>query len=522
MRLAFRSTSLILAAFFGLGLVFVGVAKVLLAENERSRQTGAIHDLISTVGRTAEIAIISQDRQLATAVVAGLEQNSGVWAVTIRDQHGQIVARSTPRNQGRVGSAEPVVLPIPSPSTPSKLIGSVELIPDLQQLEQQFIIRSRPAIVFFLVFLGVAGCTLLLVLYRQITRPLRAISRRLHGLDVASGEHIEIPRSHENNEIGVLVGDVNRIIDNMVNLIITERDLRLQREREETRFRAIFDNAGSPIFLADRDGVLKSFNLAFSRTLGSDATAETGGPFVSLYSLLRDSAGALRKLIDSVASSGRTQSIDLEVDLPTGKRWYQVVVNLVTEDEVQGIANDITEHKLAHKDAEEQATTDSLTGIGNRLAFDRRLATVFEAGRRHTDSHIVLMMLDLDHFKELNDTHGHQAGDQALIQVARRLQGLLRSGDCLARLGGDELAIVLDDTSDFQALEVIAGKIIASLNRPLRLADGTLVQVGVSIGIAVHSRQEEEVRDLVKRADAAMYAAKAAGRNTWRLSVSNA
>ncbi|MEQ8800544.1 MAG: diguanylate cyclase, partial [Haliea sp.] len=481
-----------LAVLVGLGLMFLGVGIVLLADNERDRQSDSIQGLISTVERTAEIAVFLQDGELAQEVVAGLEQNSSVQAVTLRDDQGQVIARSAPGNRGQAVSAGTVRRPIGSPFTPGQIIGSIELTPDRDQLERQVILRIRPAILFFLIFLAVTGATLLVVLYWQITRPIQTISRRLHRMDAASGERIDTPRSHENNEIGTLVGDVNRIIDRMAALVATERSLRLQRELEETRFRAIFDNAGSPIFLVNPNGVLKSFNLAFSRTLAADASAEAGGQQgLSLYSLLGDSGEAMRDLIGEAASSGRPQTAELEVDLPMGKRWYQMVVNPVSDDEVQGIANDITEHKVAQKDAEEQATTDSLTGIGNRLGFDRHLATVFESCRRRSDRHIALMMLDLDHFKELNDSHGHQAGDQALAKVAERLQHVLRGGDYLARLGGDEFAIILDGPLDDQALEVIADKIIASLNQPLQLPDGAQGHVGVSIGIAIHDRREE-------------------------------
>lgn len=516
MRLTLRSAALILAVLVGLGLIFLGGGIMLLADNERDRQSSSIQGLISTVERTAEIAVFLQDRELATEVVAGLEQNSSVRAVTIRGDQGRVIASSAPGNRAQTAPAGTVLRAISSPFTPGQTIGSIELAPDREQLERQVILRIRPAILFFLIFLAVTGATLLVVLYRQITRPIQTISRRLHRIDVASGEHIDIPQSHENNEIGTMVGDVNRIIDRMAALVTRERNLRLQRELEEARFRAIFDNAGSPIFLVDPNGVLKSFNLAFSRTLAADAGAEAGAQHGSLYSLLGDSGATMRELIDASVSSGRPQSAELEVDLPMGKRWYQVVVNPVGDDEVQGIANDITEHKVAQKDAEEQATTDSLTGIGNRLGFDRQLATVFESCRRRSDRHIALMILDLDHFKELNDSHGHQAGDQALAKVAERLRQVLRSGDYLARLGGDEFAIILDGPVDDQALEVIADKIIASLNQPLQLPDGARGHVGVSIGIAIHDRREEGTSALVKRADTAMYTAKAAGRNTWR------
>ncbi|MFU8765336.1 MAG: diguanylate cyclase domain-containing protein [Haliea sp.] len=454
MRLSLRSAALILAVLLGLGLVFLSAAALLLAENERNRQSSALQGLISTVERTLEIAVFLQDTQLAAEVVAGLEQNSSVHSVTIRDDENRVIASSAAADQGVMGSTELVLRQIHSPFTPGESIGSVALTPDLEQLEQEIILRIRPAILFFLVFLAVTGATLLLVLYRQITRPIQTISRRLHNVDVASGEHIEIPRSHESNEIGELVTDVNRIIDHMVDLVAAERHLRLEREREEARFRAIFDNAGSPIFLTDRNGLLKSCNLAFTRALMAQPAAEAGGHLGSLYSLLGESGPAMRELLETVASSGRTLSAELEVTLPGGRRWYQVVVNPVGEDEFQGIANDITDHKVAQQDAEQQATTDSLTGIGNRLGFNRQLASAFESSRRRTDNHIVLMILDLDHFKELNDTHGHQAGDAALAQVAERLQRLLRSGDYLARVGGDEFAIILEGSIDDQALEI--------------------------------------------------------------------
>jgi diguanylate cyclase (GGDEF)-like protein len=158
---------------------------------------------------------------------------------------------------------------------------------------------------------------------------------------------------------------------------------------------------------------------------------------------------------------------------------------------------------------------DTLTGLPNRKLFNDRLS--FTLARVKRSGHMAaLMFIDLDHFKEINDSLGHAAGDRVLQAAGKLLRGSLRDVDTVARLGGDEFTVILDDVFDIQHVAAVAEKIKQAFIAPVASEDGVDIFVSPSIGVAVCPRDAETVDALVNAADAAMYDAKAQGRNTYR------
>ena len=155
---------------------------------------------------------------------------------------------------------------------------------------------------------------------------------------------------------------------------------------------------------------------------------------------------------------------------------------------------------------EHQALHDALTGLPNRVLFKDRVTQAIESARRK-GSGVVVMLMDLDHFKEINDTLGHHHGDRLLELIGRRLEGVLRAGDTVARLGGDEFAICLPAARDTVYATDVAEKCLRALRKPFEI-DGLDLEVGASIGIACFPDHGDEVETLVQRADIAMYVAK--------------
>lgn len=215
------------------------------------------------------------------------------------------------------------------------------------------------------------------------------------------------------------------------------------------------------------------------------------------------------------ALAGEQVEVESRVQAPgESLRWFRRVFQPYRDDSgrvvrIDGLMEDATEAKLTIERLHTLATTDSLTGLHNRTLFLDRLDQAIASARRGSSQpQVVLMLMDLDHFKEINDTLGHPAGDAILRMVAERLKALLRDADTLARLGGDEFAILLPDAKDGRkTAEKVAQNILASFTKPF-LHAGQELYLGAGIGIAIFPEHGEEVDTLLSRADVAMYGAK--------------
>ncbi|MDA8129482.1 MAG: diguanylate cyclase [Betaproteobacteria bacterium] len=158
---------------------------------------------------------------------------------------------------------------------------------------------------------------------------------------------------------------------------------------------------------------------------------------------------------------------------------------------------------------------DPLTGLVNRRYLQEN-ETHLIAGAKRSRTQLAVLAIDLDDFKAVNDHHGHGAGDEVLVASAQRMKQLLREADVIARFGGDEFVIVLTQVDDAAAAREVAGRVVDSLRRPVRLAAGATARVGASVGIAMCCPGEESLSALLKKADAALYAAKRDGKRTFR------
>lgn len=175
---------------------------------------------------------------------------------------------------------------------------------------------------------------------------------------------------------------------------------------------------------------------------------------------------------------------------------------------------DITTMKKAEEKLNYLAKHDALTGLPNRVFFHDRLTQALQRARRNSTK-IALFFIDLDHFKEINDSLGHETGDKLLKEVTQRLQATLRKVDTLARLGGDEFSVIAEDLKNEQDSVVLADKMIAALKEPITI-NGNLLYISSSIGISFYPRDGERSEDLLKYSDAAMYKAKQEGRNNYQ------
>lgn len=212
-----------------------------------------------------------------------------------------------------------------------------------------------------------------------------------------------------------------------------------------------------------------------------------------------------------------TNRYDIAIITKAGeRREAEITASPISTDGRPGVLVvmvDNTERRLAEERVQYLALHDALTGLANRVLFFDRLNSAIAAGDRKGGA-FALLYLDLDDFKPINDTYGHEAGDLALRTVAERLRGCVRESDTVARLGGDEFVLMVNDTFEKTAAITVAEKVIATLTRPLPI-DGCQHLLGCSIGIALYPRDGEDADGLMRYADAAMYGAKRLGKNRY-------
>lgn len=294
------------------------------------------------------------------------------------------------------------------------------------------------------------------------------------------------------------------------------KELQLRQERAERRLRAIADNLPVMITYVDRAHRVQFLNHTFEEWTGISIAHALGKPLPDVIgpALYAQRADPLRR-----ALSGQRVQFEVESEALGIRRILQTdyIPDMEAVGEVLGIytlTTDVTAIRQSERRMKELAMTDTLTGIANRRQFDIHLAAALQASHV-SGTGMALMFLDIDHFKAINDTWGHAAGDEALVAMAERLQGAVRSTDFPARIAGDEFAVVLPRLASCEEARTVAEKVLHAIREPLALQHMPR-QMTTSIGVAYLAPAELCVRptDLLLAADRALYEAKHSGRDT--------
>lgn len=288
-------------------------------------------------------------------------------------------------------------------------------------------------------------------------------------------------------------------------------------EASETRYRLLFERNLAGVFRVSLDGRVIECNEALARILGYAAREEVLGLQAGVFYF---DPAERERFIRSLLERRTLANVELKLRRRDGSPvWVLENVILMAEEGgepvLEGTLVDITDRKLAEQQIEYQAYHDVLTGLPNRMLFHDRL-TVALAHAHRTHQPVVVMFLDLDHFKFVNDTLGHTVGDLLLKGVAERLTQTLREEDTVARLGGDEFTLLLSDLTTREAAARTAQKLLETIARPFTL-DNHDLYITTSIGIAMYPQDGDDAETLLKNADSAMYRAKELGRNNYQL-----
>jgi diguanylate cyclase (GGDEF)-like protein/PAS domain S-box-containing protein len=291
-----------------------------------------------------------------------------------------------------------------------------------------------------------------------------------------------------------------------IELVVANRTARLQ---------AILDHAADPIVMVDAEGTVVSANPATEQLFGHPAAHLARRPLADLAPLGEpDPHQALERLASAPPEQRELQGKNARGE---GFPLAISVAPLRLEDEqlYVCILRDLTEQRRSQESIYRLAHFDALTGLVNRHALGARLEEHLALARRSGDA-VAVLFIDLDRFKLINDTYGHEAGDQLLVAASQRMAELLRRDvDTLARLGGDEFVIVLGGPSSPDRVTAVAVRLVHSLAQPYQLA-GATVYSGSSVGVALFPGDGADVSTLMRNADTAMYAAKRAGRGNFQ------
>lgn len=360
---------------------------------------------------------------------------------------------------------------------------------------------------------GAAGAALVVLwlVRRSIVRPLRAATDVMKRL--ADGDHsVKLEDGGGNDE----VGDLMRAMRVFKQTQDENQAMRRAMDEEARITGIVFNTISEAIVVTDKDNRIRRVNPAFSRTTGYRAEDVIGCNPRILQSGRHD-AEFYQQMWSAIDRDGCWAG-EIWNRRADGQLYPEALsIHGVRDDggkitEHVAIFSDISERKSREMRMRWRAEHDALTGLANRSGFEEVLTHSLCASRRQSGL-LAVLFIDLDGFKNVNDTYGHAAGDELLRLVATRLQASVRENDHVARLGGDEFTVVLGSLRRCDDAALVAEKLLCAICEPCVLTSA-MAHLGASIGVAFPADETETTAELLKRADQAMYRAKASGRNS--------
>jgi diguanylate cyclase (GGDEF)-like protein/PAS domain S-box-containing protein len=372
--------------------------------------------------------------------------------------------------------------------------------------------------------IGLLTLILIGIFNRSLTRPLRNLSDQLKNIDIknSQGQRLGQLYHHQEDELGTLVGAFNSYISVAEALISENRAALNEAEESYTSLHALVEHLPHLVYVKSVSGVVMLANQTCLNTFGLKEQAFVGGPHDIILASVSQATRQLIEDADEEAYTSHKSVLLTEVDwvLKNGQflalELRKLAIQYKGQDAILTVGLDVTERKEQQAYIQHLAYHDSLTGLPNRHLFLDRLDQALLRAER--SGHFgVLIFIDLDNFKHINDTSGHLVGDSVLSGVAARLKDCVREQDTVARLGGDEFVICMTDLAIEKqtAREIAIGRanrLIDAMTRAFTIPDNSL-QVSASLGLAFFHDHSLPGADLLRHADIAMYKAKESGKN---------
>ncbi|NMF63135.1 diguanylate cyclase domain-containing protein [Brasilonema octagenarum] len=305
-----------------------------------------------------------------------------------------------------------------------------------------------------------------------------------------------------------------------IEMAVDKHQTKKQFQEQQQNFMAILKSMGCAVMLTDTCGCIHLMNPIAEELTGWTQEEAVTKNLAEILSLVDKDTGILRKdLATQVIQTGVVLNLPETLTLIAKDHTeIQIGGNIAPIRDDDGsligavvVFQDITQRKQTEAQLVRNAFYDALTGLPNRVLFLERLSQVFERRKRRNNENYAVLFLDVDGFKGINDTFGHSAGDNFLIEIARRLESCLRSADTVARFGCDEFAILIEDIKDLSDTINVAQRIQEALKSPIYIEEYK-ISISASIGIALSCSNYEQPESLLRDADMAMYDAKQQGK----------
>ncbi|NMT63978.1 diguanylate cyclase domain-containing protein [Marinobacter orientalis] len=360
------------------------------------------------------------------------------------------------------------------------------------------------------------------------TRPLLSVRETaplIHARDLLLEKHIRhLAVTNNNGEVTGLVGyhDMLSGAEQMyledLRTALEQRDQALARSRRTLQLaERVIESSFEGIMVTDAKVTIEFVNPAFTRLTGYCAE-EVIGKTPEMLSSGRHDADFYQRMWHSLTTHGYWRG-EIWNRRKTGELYLELLtITAITNDEGEtthyaGLFTDITQNRRNEEQIRQLAYYDALTGVPNRRLLEDRLEHAIRHAHRK-EMLLAVMFIDLDHFKQVNDTLGHAIGDELLLQFTHRVQDCLREDDTLARLGGDEFIVLLPEMDHVDDVHCVARRLLGIASQPYLLG-GKQVTIGSSIGVGLYPDDGANANELIQAADIAMYRAKRDGRNLY-------
>jgi diguanylate cyclase (GGDEF)-like protein/PAS domain S-box-containing protein len=473
--------------------------------------------LSKMVEKTAVIAANSNDHELAQEIVNGLALNQTIKGVRLNNDAGlEAIYGEFTGNSERISTA------LKHPLLANVQVGVLDIYLDEDFIQQQTQSALLKEITILLSLSLILAFFVSVLVHRRLTKPIQELIDNFEQMDPHSPTTMRMLPYKGKDEIGKLTIGINTLMHELHHTFNVERNLRVQTQILESKFRLIFEQASAGICLVDDKNTITTFNPAFAAYFTAQGSDEVNSMH---FPTLLTNTDKLHQLLQEVRNKSKIGQVALDIECQVGdkQKWMHCLFAKVTDQRAQQrdtpssiievILYDVTERAERELQTRFEADHDLLTHLLNRRSGEKKLHKMLFFSIKKQQP-FVLMMIDLDKFKPINDTYGHEAGDKVLQKIAKRLTTMFcAETDICIRWGGDEFVIAFHmDAADNNAIKEKAETLLAKIQQPIQIQPDVSCTVGASIGLVLAPEHGKVLHELLVNADNTMYKVKEQGR----------